>query len=451
MGSYTENGVTHSSYVTILVSVGDLDRLIVSAQNQDGVSYNDVTNFDITADGYISFDIQLTDSDSNELSTDLATWIMVDQSDDSQTDITDEINQNSMQWLATEVGDWSVFAYANKSDGTPIYSENFDISVSHGIPVNIQIAQSSSTQDAGDIVTLDVIGTDSDGNQFPQVVTWLENNGSDKNINATENEGEYEFNGRVAGMYQLEGQYLTLTQTVSVEVFPQSNPSHIKFNVSKEILEQLESLKVTVEVFDEYWNPIPAPSSSKVEVTGRGDVSYQGDGVWNIETLDEGEQIGTITVGTISESFEYRVDGNLAGFFAAGGPLYYVGAGLISLLAIALLVFVVRFFRGNEEYYDDDEEDDFDYDVESSISSATVVQTPTPPATPPSKPVPIVEEPQQEPEEIVEEEYDSDSEEDNSWMADYRVEEDGTEWGQTDEGIWYYREPGQDDWTEWVD
>ena len=375
---------------------------------------------------------------------------MVDQSDGSQTDITEEINQNSLQWLATEVGDWSVFAYAVNNNGNN-FSEHSDITVSHGIPVNIQIAQSASTQDAGDIVTLDVIGTDSDGNQFPQVVTWLENNGSDKNINATENEGEYEFNGRVAGIYQLEGQYLALTQIVSVEVFPQSSPSYIKFNVSKESLEQLESLKVTVEAFDEYWNQIPVPSSSEVEVTGRGDVSYQGEGIWNIETLDEGDQIGTITVGTISESFEYRVDGNLAGFFAAGGPLYYVGAGLISLLVIALLVFVVRFFRGNEDYYDDDEDDDFDYDVESSISSSTAVQTPTPPATPPSKPVPIIDQPQQETEEVIEEEYESDIEEDNSWMADYRVEDDGTEWGQTDEGIWYYREPGQDDWTEWVD
>ena len=167
---------------------------------------------------------------------------MVDQSDGSQTDITEEINQNSLQWLATEVGDWSVFAYAVNNNGNN-FSEHFDITVSHGIPVNIQIAQSASTQDAGDIRTLDVIGTDSDGNQFPQVVIWLENNGSDKNINATENEGEYEFNGRVAGIYQLEAQYLALTQIVTVEVFHQSSPSHIKFNVSKRSLEQLESLK----------------------------------------------------------------------------------------------------------------------------------------------------------------------------------------------------------------
>ena len=68
-GSYTENGITHSSYVTVLVSVGDLDNLVVSAQDQDGVSYNDVSSFEITADGFITFDIQLTDSDSNDLST----------------------------------------------------------------------------------------------------------------------------------------------------------------------------------------------------------------------------------------------------------------------------------------------------------------------------------------------------------------------------------------------
>ena len=99
----------------MLVSVGDLDNLVVTAQDQDGVNYNDVSSFEITADGFITFDIQLTDSDSNDLSTDLATWIMVDQSDGSQTDITEEINQNSLQWLATEVGDWSVFAYAVKT------------------------------------------------------------------------------------------------------------------------------------------------------------------------------------------------------------------------------------------------------------------------------------------------------------------------------------------------
>jgi len=39
-------------------------------------------------------------------------------------------------------------------------------------------------------------------------------------------------------------------------------------------------------------------------------------------------------------------------------------------------------------------------------------------------------------------------EEDTSWMADYRVDEDGTEWGQDEEGYWFYREPGGD-WEAW--
>ena len=38
--------------MSVLVSVGDLDNFIVSAQDQDGVSYNDVSSFDITADGF---------------------------------------------------------------------------------------------------------------------------------------------------------------------------------------------------------------------------------------------------------------------------------------------------------------------------------------------------------------------------------------------------------------
>ena len=42
-------------------------------------------------------------------------------------------------------------------------------------------------------------------------------------------------------------------------------------------------------------------------------------------------------------------------------------------------------------------------------------------------------------------------EEDTSWMADYRAEDDGTEWGQTEDGVWYYREANSDDWVEWTE
>ena len=172
-----------------------------------------------------------------------------------------------------------------------------------------------------------------------------------------------------------------------------------------------------------------------------------GNGIWELETLEEGDHSATIIVGTITETFTYDVEGNLAGFFAAGGALYYVGAGLIGLIVVALLVFLVRLVRGDGEYYDDeDEEDDYSYEQDSkpakdftktTISNTPVV--PTPPTSPPSQQEGVTEEPE------------NPEEEELSWAVDYRVEDDGTEWGQTDEEIWYYRESGSDDWVEWTE
>ena len=33
----------------------------------------------------------------------------------------------------------------------------------------------------------------------------------------------------------------------------------------------------------------------------------------------------------------------------------------------------------------------------------------------------------------------------------YSVDEDGTEWWEDEEGVWWYKEPGDDDWKEWRD
>ena len=113
---------------------------------------------------------------------------------------------------------------------------------------------------------------------------------------------------------------------------------------------------------------------------------------------------------------------------------------------MALLVFLVRLVRGDGEYYDEDEEDDYSDDedakpakdfTKTTISNTPVV--PTPPTSPPSQQEEVAEEPE------------NSAEEDLSWAVDYRVEDDGTEWGQTDEDIWYYRESGSDDWVEWTE
>ena len=41
--------------------------------------------------------------------------------------------------------------------------------------------------------------------------------------------------------------------------------------------------------------------------------------------------------------------------------------------------------------------------------------------------------------------------EDTSWMVDHRTDDDGTEWAQSEDETWYYREAGQSDWVEWQD
>ncbi len=193
-----------------------------------------------------------------------------------------------------------------------------------------------------------------------------------------------------------------------------------------------------------FCNIMREPKTPTLDSTDRGDIKYQGNGVWKLETLDEGEHSATVVIGSITETFTYNVEGNLAGFFAAGGPLYYVGAVLIALIVVALLIFLIRLVRGDDDYYDDDDED-YDDDLPEpqvkDFSQPRISQAPTVPTPPPQPPSP-------EPE-IVEEEPDV--EEDNSWMADYRVEDDGTEWGQTEDGVWYYREAGSEEWVEWTE
>ena len=77
--------------------------------------------------------------------------------------------------------------------------------------------------------------------------------------------------------------------------------------------------------------------------------------MWELETLDE-EQSATIVIGSITETFTYSVEGNIAGF-CSRRPLYYVGASLLALICI--VVDIVRLVCGDEDYYDDEEDEDF--------------------------------------------------------------------------------------------
>ena len=146
-----------------------------------------------------------------------------------------------------------------------------------------------------------------------------------------------------------------------------------------------------------------------------------------------------VKIGTIEESGEVTVTQTIAGFFAAGGTLYYAGAGLGALIILVLLVVIVMVMRSGEDdewdEYEDDEEQEDRSRGSLRLDRPNIDTLLNPSQAGPSSPPPQQEIP----------------EEDTSWMVDHRVDDDGTEWGQDSEGVWYYRDPGSSDWDEWVD
>ena len=162
------------------------------------------------------------------------------------------MQQNGLIWHAVDVGEYEITAYLVNNRGFNLSSE-FIIVVGHGVPVSLALQQSVTTQDAGNFVDLQVTGTDSDGNQFPQQVVWFENNGPAYNTNSTDTEGLYQFNGRSAGNYTLTAEYLTLSSSVNVEVYSLNIVKNIKSNISTLELEQLETITVQIEAYDDYW------------------------------------------------------------------------------------------------------------------------------------------------------------------------------------------------------
>lgn len=190
-----------------------------------------------------------------------------------------------------------------------------------------------------------------------------------------------------------------------------------------------------------YLNQIEVPPSADVDATGRAEVLQQGPGVWNVITLDDGQQTVTITAGKVTEERNIQVEGNIGGFFKAGGPLYYVGTGLLVIVSIVILGLLVSMLRGGDSGYDDDDEEyDYDDDDESNV--------PTGPTPGPSGPAPVSGPSGPAPEA---KEVPRIEEEDSSWQVEHRVDDDGTEWAQDENSTWWYRQEGDADWGEWKD
>ena len=434
---YDDGQMVHEVSLFVEVTQGDLISTTVSAIASDGTSGE---SFALTADEHIDFSASLEDQDTNAIDSSTLKWVLIDTDNDVMTDITSQLIANSMRWEATDVGNFTISGFAISNAGYNI-SDSVSISVLHGVAVSVSSTMDTTAQDAGKEISIQITGTDADGNTFPQTVEWTENNSAVSDITAGEGEGAYTYFARTAGPHTLEFSAGQASDSLELSVAAQRTVSSITVELSSDTTDQLGSFTVTVLAFDAYDNPIQVPASTNVDSTGRAEVLAQGQGVWKVVTLDSGAQEVTVTSGKVSESLEYEVVGNVGGFFKAGGPLYYVGAVLLGIIIVVILGLLVVTLRGGDEDYEDYDEDD-EYDDEPATRPAAGPTGPAPAAGPtgpapgPSGPAPT---PEPEPEE------------DTSWMTDHRVDDDGTEWAEDENGTWWYRQPDETEWSEWTE
>ena len=212
----------------------------------------------------------------------------------------------------------------------------------------------------------------------------------------------------------------------------------LEIDISSETVDQLSNFTITVKAFDVYMNQIDVPPSADVDATGRAEVLQQGAGVWNVITLDDGAQTVTISAGKVTEERTINVEGNIAGFFKAGGPLYYVGAVLIGIVSIVIVGLLVSILRSGDDDYDDDDDDDYDDDDDDAPQPSST-QRSAPSTAGPTGPAPV------------DKEVPKITNEDTSWQQDHRVDDEGTEWAEDENGTWWYRQQGEGDWSEWTE
>ena len=309
------------------------------------------------------------------------------------------------------------------------------------------------SEDAGESIDIVITGTDSDGNTFSQDVEWTEDGTTSSRIVPRADIGAYTYQASVAGEHVMVYSTPGATNTFDLSIQPQMVVAYLEVVLSATTVDQQASIDVTVEAKDMFYNPIPVPSSARVDSTGRGTVKELGPGQWRVTMLESGPQTITVTAGQVSENLEIEVTGTFGGFFAAGGALYYVGAVLIGLIAVVLLVLLVMALRSGRG---DDDWDDYDEDDEDSSQAARGPSGPAPgtgpsgpaPGTGPSGPAPGTGPSGPGPSDSPPE---AEEKEDTSWMVEHRVDDDGTEWAQNEDETWYFREPGQTDWSVWED
>ena len=444
--TYEDGTTVHAVSINMTVDHGFLHTVSIDGTADDPDRSTGAV-FELTSDYAVDFLSDLYDADNNRITSDGLTWIEVNVATGDTNDITTQLLLDGMRWEATTVGEWRIEAYQVSGTGFNV-SDSITITVVHGEAITVSADVSLSTPTAGDRVDIQVTGTDADGNQFPQNVDWTEEGQSVPTLSIiTTSEGTYTYDAVVAGIHILEYAVGNAVSTTEITVSAQSIVARLEVNLSADTVQQLESFDVSILAYDAFDNEIPVPGSIQVDSTGRGSAVMTSSEFWTITTLDDGPQTITVSVGAVLVDKEIMVEGNLAGFFEAGGTLYYVGAGLLGIVAMVLLGLLVMFMRGgSKDDWDDDDDDEDDDDVPSGPTGPA--PGPSGPAPGPSGPAPGPSGPAPGPtgppaEEAPVKEAEEEAELETS------VDEDGTEWWEDEDGNWWYRLAGEEEWQEY--
>ena len=150
---------------------------------------------------------------------------------------------------------------------------------------------------------------------------------------------------------------------------------------------------------------------------------------------------------------------------SSSGNTMLIAGGVIGVAVIGLVVFIVLRIRNSD--LEDWEEDDLDFEPEVEESGRVSKPLPVGVALDEFEDKTIVDESPDRPdviadfdeedayeeyeEEQYEEETDSENEESSGEDSGITVDEHGTEWYEDEIGVWWFRDPGEEDWSEYVE
>ena len=151
---------------------------------------------------------------------------------------------------------------------------------------------------------------------------------------------------------------------------------------------------------------------------------------------------------------------------SSSGNTMLIAGGVIGVAVIGLAIFIVLRIRNSD--LEDWDEDDLDFEPEVEESGRASKPLPVGVALDEFEDKTIVDDSPDRPdvisefddeedtyeeyeEEQYEEETDSEYEESSDEDSGITVDEHGTEWYEDEIGVWWFRDPGEEDWSEYVE